>query len=279
MPKPKRATTSEIRRLYTWFSPGLLAKAKRTYPELVKAIRPALLLGQRKAAKLDLLESKLGGVFGWPEGEPPPERLGKRLHPIIQLRKDDFPLVPFPNGRDVLQVFWHPDDIATQAKAQHKAGLVTLPIPPSRVPAAKWWNSRELTGQIAPPKMQAIHKGLVPMCACRLEPVLVDDLPRDATDVPGLRQQDLMEDRNFYLHFGNAKVGGHPSWTPAGKPTPQCRCGKPMNLLISLCPLIHDGRGNWHNPSRLFEQFGGQWMLFVCADCPERPLEAVSQLY
>ncbi len=283
MAKLKRVSTAEIRRLRSWFSPRHAAAAKRTYPALATAARPALLLGQRMAGKagLGLLESKLGGVFGWPKGESAPERFSKRLHPIIQLRRDEFPLIPFPKGRNIFQLFWRPQDIRVEVALQRKAGLNTLPLPAGRAPLVKWWNTSELTSGVSAPEVATSHKGLVPGCCCQLQPGLVDDLPDDLTDVPGLTKDALMADRNLdsCIHFSHAKVGGYPSWTPAGRPTPQCQCGRSMSLLLSLCPLIHDGRGGWHNPSGLFEQFGGTWMLFVCGACPDSPVTAVSQLY
>jgi hypothetical protein len=53
--------------------------------------------------------SGTGGAFAWPAGEPwPASQEGIPFHGALEFWKDSFPDLPFPDGRDLLQILWLP---------------------------------------------------------------------------------------------------------------------------------------------------------------------------
>jgi hypothetical protein len=281
----KKVSVQEIRKLRSWYQPEDIVWAKLKYPILNTLERPALLLDVGNPKKnLDPLCSKIGGAIGWPADELPVSSSSGPYTPIVQLRKLDFPLIAFPTGTDLLQILWRPQDLKDEI-TEHKKWIgkwalneaCTSVMSADRAPAVLWRKSKELTGILEPPRVAAKYKGLFPEGSCALSGRLVNEFPVRLEQFGlDIYQRQMQSCENFR----QAKVGGHPSWTAAGGMEPKCKdCGVALALIVSLDPLVHNGKGGWHNPSKLFHQFGGNWMLFACEKCDSRPVTAVSRLY
>lgn len=83
----------------------------RSVPELAPYARTVRRLHPHRVDR-DLPNdvSKVGGLFLWPSDEPWPMWEGNRFPfvPVWQLRKADFPEMPFPPGADLFQLLWTP---------------------------------------------------------------------------------------------------------------------------------------------------------------------------
>ena len=91
----------------------------RDIAKLVPALAPfarttTRLHPRRTPAPLPAWMSKIGGLCLWPESEHWPECPECRvpLAPVIQLRASDVPLIEFPPGMDLFQLFWCVDMFA-----------------------------------------------------------------------------------------------------------------------------------------------------------------------
>src|SRR6476661_5495045 len=95
-------------------------------PELADLRATTVRLHPRKGRVPGRYASKLGGNFLWPSDEPwptcderwPPSWYGPPiavpdgqpvpLVPVLQLRAEDIPELPFPRGADLFQLLWCP---------------------------------------------------------------------------------------------------------------------------------------------------------------------------
>lgn len=91
----------------------------RDIAALVPELRPfaqatTRLHPHRALAPLPNWASKIGGRFLWPKSEPWPScsKCKIDLAPILQLRRRDYPQLSYPARKDLLQLFWCPNEAA-----------------------------------------------------------------------------------------------------------------------------------------------------------------------
>lgn len=209
--------------------------------------------------------SKFGGRFLWPQDEPwpictepeweweepisPPH---KHVYiPVLQLRRDEFPELDFPEGTDLFQLLWCPND--------HE---VSVCAPVCKV---LWRAEAEITtplGQI--PYPTPIEEDYRPH-PCQLHPERVTEYP-DGNELPealsGILQQWEAENENESIYFSElstapgTKLGGYPHWIQ-GSWIPDCDCGHAMEHLLTIASL---------------DFFGREWLRW----CPIEDIQATS---
>ncbi len=229
-------------------------------PELKPLIKVAVRLHPRFSDEPKPDESKLGGQFWWPAGEPWPTCDEHRipLVTVLQLRAEDAPPNwPFFPGSDLMQLLWCPRD-------HNSRGWVK--------PAVVWRKRADVTPPLAdPPPTDAAFLHYVPV-PCRLFPERVAEFPNwdalpksvkekvEAWKPPPLKLRpewgppghaaDLVSKPTGVAYYGLAaaadgtKVGGYPLWD--GLPAvPTCpTCGWGMDYLLTVASSEWDG-ANW----------------------------------
>ncbi|WP_236076139.1 DUF1963 domain-containing protein [Streptomyces coffeae] len=197
--------------------------------------------------------------------------------PILQLYADDaLGLVPFPSGRDLLQVLWCP--------LEHDGRWV--------IPEVHWRDAKEVESICeAPPAPTEARFGRIPK-PCVVHPELVTEYPSwDLDDAlwdvlePRFEQVEAETGWDYQSHLSTApgtKLGGYPGWCQ-GPQWPDCSgCGKPMDHLLTVesteadaaswlawTPIEDRGIEYEHADLRLGDM-GGVY-LFECRTCPGRP--------
>jgi hypothetical protein len=211
--------------------------------------------------------------------------------PVLQLRREDLPELPFPDGSDLFQLLWCPND-----------------HPPLYAPICRtFWRRRAAIPEPlpAPPAPGDAAPGYVPR-PCRLYPERVVEYPHVA-DLPAdlaravLDWQGTDADPLYEWELSVAegtKVGGYVHWVQ-DPDVPRCACGRPMAHLLTVASAEFDG-GSWRRwcpvedahvcwsaplEERLAAQAAAGLMLgdmgslfvFGCTACPERPIAWVMQ--
>ena len=76
------------------------------FPFLQGTVREALRLHPRREQGVSVTSSKIGGSIVWPADEPHPICPAKSCHaiPVLQLKRSDAPMLPFPNDTDLFQL-------------------------------------------------------------------------------------------------------------------------------------------------------------------------------
>lgn len=256
-------------------------------------------------------DSSMGGPLLWPADEPWPTCMsdfccaddGTRraqtddpapLVPVLQLFAQDVPGLPFPDGADLLQVLWCPffhDESEPW-------------------PLLRWRCEADLDGASAlrpAAHPQALRESVPSPCVLSPEVVTeypVADLPQElASGVYELAKAVEAETGwNLFEHLSVApgtKVGGYPSWVQ-GADWPVCLCGAVMAHLVTIASWEYDGafcrrwipveeQSGYDLDAPIMELFAqnpqirqahglmlgdvGNYHLFVCTECPERPSE------
>ncbi|MEU8927100.1 DUF1963 domain-containing protein [Kitasatospora sp. NPDC048545] len=248
------------------------------FPEVVPFRREAVRLHPR-AGRPAPGDSSVGGPLLWPAREPwpdCPEHPGSPMVAVVQVRRADVPdLVPFPEGRDLLQVLWCP--------RAHDGQWV--------VPLVRWRSAAEV-GEVrqAPPVPPEARYGQVPRpCVVHPEPVTEYpswDLPDALWDAlePRFEQVEAETGWDYQFHLSTApgiKLGGYPGWCqePRWPHCPTCRA--PMDHLLTVDSTEdHDCRLTWtpvedrdlrrQGADLSLGDLGGVY-LFECRACPGRP--------
>jgi hypothetical protein len=224
------------------------------------------------------------------------------LVPVLQLRRDDFPEMPFFPDTDLFQLLWCPadhDDPVFVAK-----------------PFVFWRNARWVRKRLhTTPSPGAAEKTYLPK-PCRLFPERVTEYP-SMSDLPAQLREKLEasdpEDLQDMLDGAvvsdpetlydwelsvcpSTKVGGYVCWAQDAE-VPACACGRPMEQLLTLADMEFDGgtyrrwlseedRGVWDGPTekRLAVQDAPHWglgggflYLFICRRCRKWPVQSVYQ--
>ncbi|MFJ4188484.1 DUF1963 domain-containing protein [Kitasatospora sp. NPDC089509] len=248
------------------------------FPEVVPFRRETVRLHPR-AGEPGCGDSSVGGPLLWPAGEPwpeCPEHVGSPMVAVVQVRREDVPaLVPFPAGRDLLQVLWCP--------LEHGIDLVA--------PLVRWRSAADV-GEVrqAPPAPSEARYGRVPR-PCVVHPEVVTEYPSwDLSD----EDWDALEDRfqqveeetgwEYQSHLSTApgvKLGGFPGWCQDAQ-WPSCAgCGVPMEHLLTVESTeeydsrqawtpVEDRDLRWQGPGLRLGDLGGVY-LFECHGCPGRP--------
>ncbi len=288
-------------------TPGRPVDVEQLFPELAPYRRETVRLHPRPGAPA-CTDSSVGGPLLWPAAEPWPvcteehyeyglggpalHEAGVPLLPIVQVRRDEAPGVPYPEGTDLLQVLWCP----------YGHGEYCYPLP--RV----HWRDSAAVGEVRPtpdpdpgldadwyPDPCVVHPETVTEYASR-------DLPRDLGDA--LRGRfDELEARtglDYQYHLADApgiKLGGWPGWP--GWPGwtqdpvwPDCEgCGGRMEHLLTVASWEFDGeswrtwlpvedrapdgdRPDWslsESAGLCLGDAGGVY-VFECRTCPDRPV-------
>ncbi|WP_201294962.1 MULTISPECIES: DUF1963 domain-containing protein [unclassified Nocardiopsis] len=275
------------------------------FPELVPLRREAVRLHPR-AGDPSFRDSSVGGPLLWPADAPwpvcaeehedmgygaPPED-GASLVPVVQVHREDAPGVPFPEGRDLLQVLWCP----------FEHGEFAYPLP--RV----YWRAADAVGPVraTPPAPSGAPPDSVPD-PCAVHPERVTEYP--GRDLPpelfrALRERfDRLEadtGLEYEYHLAEApgiKLGGYPGWTQ-DPVWPDCAsCGQRMEHLLTVASWEYGG-DSWRTwlpaedravvdgeeaprPGRgrpvreaaglMLGDAGGVY-VFECRSCPGRPV-------
>ena len=230
------------------------------FPELRDFERPAVELGPQPAETQELtVASQLGGAILWPSTLDWPRRPeGDPFIPLLQFRREDFPEIPFPPGRDLLQILWHP-----QFTERRPIGFLA---PSTRV---YWWTQLEMTdpAPVQPEAAPGSHPGLVPRPS-RLAPRRRLDLP-NIVDLPARLQAALAEREltQAYRDSGacshGSKLLGHADWL---RDSVQLRCSSCGRLMTHFLSLVSDPATglDFHD--------GGTGHFLMCTACERRPV-------
>ena len=130
-------------------TPARPVAVEELFPELRPYRREAVRLHPRKGAP-SCRDSSVGGPLLWPAEEQwpvcadaeCPGGAGTPLVPIVQVHQAHAPGIPYPPGRDLLQVLWcpfdHGDDYCPLPQVHWRSAAVdaVLPTPPPPPDAA-----------------------------------------------------------------------------------------------------------------------------------------------
>jgi hypothetical protein len=256
-------------------------------------------------------QSKMGGTFLWPAGEPWPvcEEHGCVLTTVLQLRRDDAPELGFRGDADLFQLLWCPND--------HEN------IDPYYAPASQvFWRKRaDIQNALTSMPPLGVNEELYVPAPCVLHPERVAEYPDlfvITQSFPALRKKirssaelanavKTIPGVNFnadqlYQYWlsvaSGTKVGGHPEWIQDPEP-PDCRCGRQMEYLLTIASDECDG-GTWGrwcpeeerhvwtgndygaralaaSPTELLLGDAGNLNYFVCRQCEGWPIASVFQ--
>jgi hypothetical protein len=251
----------------------------------------------------ELGASKLGGKILWPEDEPWPvcPEHDAPLVAALQLRKTDVPDMPFPEGTDLFQLLWCPNEHGEMEPEEMFAHRVF------------WRAANEIKQPLAKiPRPDEIDEGYEPL-PCVLHPERVTEYPHIRSLPEELEEKveevleplveqtekwDIDEPLAIYAYLlsvaDGTKVGGHVNWIQDDE-TPECECGREMEHLLTVASLEFDGgtyprwcpqeeADVWDGPpeerfraqsaAELMFGDGGNLYFFVCRHC--RPWRVAS---
>ena len=187
----------------------------------------------------------IGGRWevSWSEtaGHEPPNP----LVPIAQLYAADVPTIPFPDGKDLLQILWCPVDHGD--------------IPGQRTyfgpPVHLFWRRAEEIGDVLtdPPKPHTADDRFYLPQACVLHPEQVIEYQYPDLLPPAIRRRldaDYAEWEEEYLFdlsiAPGCKAGGWASWHLTDPWHEVCAtCGADFDLLVSFHSCEWDGNTSW----------------------------------
>lgn len=260
-----------------------------------------------RPGEASIVSSKIGGTFVWPKDTkwPACEQHGCPFVSVLQLRKGDVPEVGFPGDKDLMQILWCPLD--------HDA-----------VPKLEmfWWKESDIGLPAQVPAYARQQQDYYFPRPCVLHPERVVEFPDPFEldselndDIDQLEElENLIEELNeteppenlhypedgpneYYQAYLSAapgtKVGGYPDWVQDPW-QPQCKCGQPMEHLVSFDSTEFDGN-TWNRWIPLEDRnvlqmdyeatkpvgeptdwmFGdsGRLYVFVCRHCEGMPFE------
>ena len=225
-------------------------------PELASLARETVRLHPRRGERLTH-QSKIGGQFLWPADEEWPlcEEHQSPLVTVLQLTADDVPELGFPQGADLFQLLWCPNDHQT--------------LHPIYAPASQaFWRKRSEVSQSLgrPPSPILAEEHYCPTpCVVHLERVteypsafaMSDSLPELwskiktsevlADAIKSIAEFDFDDPETLYQYWlsvaDGTKVKGYPNWIQ-GPETPQCKCRAEMEYLLTVASAEFDG-GTW----------------------------------
>lgn len=282
----------------------------RLLPELVPHAVTTVRLHPRRGPEPPRDGNKIGGLFFWPRNRDWPvceEHLAPFVG-VLQLRKEDFPEMRFPEAKDLFQLLWCPQN------HQHSESW-TKPI--------VFWHARaEATApaEMIPPPRIALDDYLP--FPCLLLPERVTEYPcedlgqatKNRIERWSVREmlgpeaakrpldawgRDIMDQPIDLYHFELSacpatKIGGYPSWIQRDE-TPICRCGRRMEHLLTMASWECDGgdfrrwlpkedahlQNPWpqavtHAHGMMFGD-AGSICYFICHHCPDWPVKSVAQ--
>lgn len=213
-------------------------------PGVAALARTAIRLHPRPAEPT-VWDSHLGGPLSWPAGEPWPHCSAGHVDDDgrpreaafvagAQFFRRDFPSLPFPEERDLLQVLWCPS--ADDDRHEDYGPAVRL----------VWQDSTRLPEQAftAPaPVVAEYDEEHLPREACVLSPCAVTEYPH-LYEIPSPIRETLsfLDERGYSARSDDwpslrsgSKIGGWTPWWQTGPLTFSCRdCDADLRLLLSL---------------------------------------------
>jgi hypothetical protein len=235
-------------------TPPPACDVEELFPELSGLFTTTVRLHPRYGDEPPMDASKLGGMFLWPAEEPWPvcSEHAIPLVTVMQLRAADFPEMPFPPGADLFQVLWCPRD----HDFPEYQGMDWVD------PKFFWRNRQEIAhAREDNPSPQEAYYDYVPF-TCRLLPErvieypFVGDLPGDLAErIEKWEDQNLVRRKmNVFEHaceyegelsvaYGT-KIGGYPLLKQAAHSGLNCKCGRPMEHLLTIASMEWDGVGD-----------------------------------
>jgi len=310
-----------------------------SFPDLLPLQRVAVRLHPRRVmAPLPPTASKIGGHILWPDDEPwpvctereyvvepvaeangalmidnitgtsygmtwigPEDRRHTGVYlPVMQLRRDDVPELPFPDDSDLFQLVWcsrlHDDDFQPRIRLYWRRERdITHPRASFPRPIA-------VTSDDATVNMMSADY-LVPLYECAVAPERIPEYP-SLTELDHMKvisddvSEDLWDAQNrgeLGTAHGGTKVGGWPVWNQ--EPVEfACPHGHAMRYLLSFeasepieeLILSPDEQEVWQRLEAREEtayreptgmNFGRSGFLYVfwCPQCPDHPARSDSQ--
>ncbi len=275
----------------------------RHFPELAGLAKSALLLHPTPEKSMPNELSKIGGEIIWPAEEEWP-RCPQHDAPyvsLMQIVKAEIPDLGFRPDSDVFQLVWCP-----HSHDEHHG------LPAHR---CLWRSARSVRGSQhhtlgadAGRSFTGIDLGQFVPTQCRFRPEEVIELPQidelpsdtyhqvcnwDSSRIPAFNEWRARSPQMpsplgewFYMteltRLGGTKIGGYPDWIEReGYPT--CRCGRKMQLLLSIAslePEAHEERGGstsavhmTDTPTGLMFADAGTVYAFVCRNCEDYPIQ------
>jgi Domain of unknown function (DUF1963) len=232
--------------------------------------------------------SKIGGLPWWPVEESWPKSGDHNCTLLVQLRRDEFPEIAFPDEADLLQILWAP----------YFPDFSNGQFTPD--PIVFWRPETEDVNVISGvPRLNNPGSGLIPE-SCELHPERIDDFPGGEELLLMLPQSQVMAlleqagaiEKIMEICAPGSKVAGYAHWLQPGR-NPTCACGHEMELFLTLASWEYDSRTMWqyadddtwlrsvqHAPgwiSGLRIGDAGYLYFFYCSFCPARPVRMVAQ--
>ena len=262
--------------------------------------RTTVLLHPRRHTVPDPFASKLGGHFAWPADEPWPQcsEHGDSFAAILQLTKNDVPELEFPEGKDLFQLLWCPDNHDNDTDGP-KIYVTCRAIDEINELMEKWTYSYK-------PEFCTDH---LPE-ECRLFPERLEEtdphvgeerveqidkyiLENGQNDLDTMQVPSMHRDephRNLFSAAPTTKVGGfictvEDPWYPI------CSCGREMEYLLTVASSdIGDGCTSYrwspndiprdekgkiifdaHSGSDLWLADMGSLHVYICRNCENWP--------
>lgn len=254
------------------------------FPELQGMQEATVRVHPHKGSEPAVTESKMGGRFLWPDGEPWPEcteiehyfdwtksdhlvetdvkpgdqRHNRHFVAVLQVRKSDVPELAFPGNADLMQLLWcpscHGDTYAPACKVFWRRSADVVRVL-DEIPLPLTPNDGYLPDACSVTFARAV------------EYPNIDEFPKDLRDRL-LNWQDKTDHVRYWERFGPApqtKIGGHVRWFQ-GPEIPACGdCGAPMEHLLTV-----ESEGG-------LDLVGGIVFVFICRGCPVLPVASVYQ--
>ncbi|MDI2128304.1 DUF1963 domain-containing protein [Yinghuangia seranimata] len=273
-------------------SPPPMFDIAQLFPELAPLAATSMRLHPRRG-KPELRDSSVSGPLLWPADDPWPwctdspyeHDEPNAYQPLLQVFARDAPTMFFPDGCDLLQLLWCPNE--TCSPEGH-------PLAGCPRPLARWRASADVTDVlVSPPTPEVVSDEWFPCHPCVVSPEPVTEYPYIA-DLPQELQEriyaweptvDRSDDEGNYQYslstVPGTKTGGHPNWAPIDPRWPACSCGRRMTYLLT----IDDGEGGatgtrWARQDYDHERETGHELMlkggllaFACTHCPDAPLD------
>ncbi|PXF42013.1 hypothetical protein BWQ96_08263 [Gracilariopsis chorda] len=159
---------------------------RTVFPFLEPVSRTAVLLRPVRATVPDPFASKFGGRIAWPQSEQWPRcpHHAAPHVPVLQLRRDNFPELPFPASADLLQILWCPEDLHPEAALRPSQNVteplddgftLLLPLPTFRWRMVSQLSAQRLLGEMPKPTVPVTNPHMPHECS--LNPVRVTEFP------------------------------------------------------------------------------------------------------
>lgn len=221
--------------------------------------------------------------------DPRPPDHPSPLIAIMQLYARDVPELPFPDGTDVLQLLWCPN--------QHDGPWF------GPWPSVFWRREADVAEVLADPPEPIFDddgnaEDFDPIpCVLRPERVTEYPHPYDLPDNLRERMEEWDEETSGLYWSGlstapGTKALGHPRWIQ-GNRWPSCEKAHRMQHLVTIATLEQNAGKRWvptGDPGEWWESGGGPhgmtvlpprpdsaMYIFACTICPDRPVNGESQ--